>query len=138
MREFKCKSLGNDCTWRHEARTEELLADRVVLHLRDVHDQHEVGSELLGRIKNLFTPLSAPEIAEAEAHEPVLKEYHCDLGAACTWRYIAMTEDLIADGVAVHAREAHGIAEFSPEMIARVKQSAHAWGEVPGEEKKAA
>jgi predicted small metal-binding protein len=29
MRTFACKSLGNNCTWKHIARTEELLADVV-------------------------------------------------------------------------------------------------------------
>jgi len=38
-----------------------------------------------------------------------------------------MREELIVDGVAVHAGEAHGIKEFTPEMIANVKKSAHEW-----------
>jgi len=123
MKEFVCKSLGNKCTWRHIAKTEELLADIVAVHLRDVHGVREVSPDMLGKIKNLFTPATDA----AGAVDLVLKEYNCDMGPKCTWRYIAMTEELIADGAAVHARDVHGIKEFTPEMIARVKKSAHTW-----------
>jgi predicted small metal-binding protein len=125
MREFACKSLGNDCTWKHIAKTEELLADIVAVHLRDVHGVREVSPVMLGKIKNLFAFPTAADAAGAA--DLVLKEYNCDMGPECTWRYIAMTEELIADGAAVHAREAHGIKEFTPEMIAKVKKSAHEW-----------
>jgi len=57
---------------------------------------------------------------------------------SCTWRYIAMTEELIADGAAVHAREAHGVKEFTPAMIANVKKSAHEWDREREKEKKVA
>ena len=125
MREFRCENLGNKCTWKHIARTEELLADMVAVHLRDVHGVKEVGPEMLGKIKNhLVTPTAADAAAAADR---VLKEYNCNMEPECTWRYIAMTEELIADGAAVHAREAHGIKEFTPEMIAKVKKSAHEW-----------
>ena len=125
MREFKCASLGNKCTWKHIARTEELLADVAVLHLRDVHGVKDISPDMLGKIKNSFSAPTATDAAEAA--DLVLKEYNCDLGPKCTWRYIAMTEELIADGAAVHAREVHGIKEFTPEMIAKVKRSAHEW-----------
>jgi predicted small metal-binding protein len=126
MREFRCENLlGNKCTWKHIARTEELLADMVAVHLRDVHGVKEVGPDMLGKIKNLFeTPTAADAAAAADL---VLKEYNCNMEPECTWRYIAMTEELIADGAAVHAREAHGIKEFTPEMIAKVKKSVHEW-----------
>jgi predicted small metal-binding protein len=120
MREFRCESLGNNCSWKHIA-TEELLTDMVALHLRDVHGVQALDSDMVGRIKNLFTyPTKADAAAAADL---VMKEYNCDISPECTWRYIAMTEELIADGAAVHAREAHGIREFSPEMIAHVKKS---------------
>ncbi len=125
MREFDCKSMGNDCSWKHIANTEELLADIVAVHLRDIHGVREVSPTMLGTIKNLFT---IPSSKDAErAANLVLKEYNCDMGPGCTWRYIAMTEELLADGAAIHAREAHGIREFTPEMIAKVKKSAHEW-----------
>ncbi len=133
MREFRCESLGNSCSWRHIANTEELLADITAIHLRDVHDVAEVSPEMLGKIKNLFTFPSAQDAAGAA--DLVLKEYNCDMDPECSWRYIAMTEELIADGAAAHAREAHGIKEFTPEMIARVKKSAHEW-EAEGEKEK--
>ncbi len=125
MKEFACASLGNNCTWKHIAKTEEFLADMAAIHLRDVHGVLEIDPDMLGKIKNLFTsPTSADAARSADL---VLKEYNCDMDPACTWRYIAMTEELISDGAAVHAREAHGIKEFTPEMIAKVKKSAHEW-----------
>ena len=47
MREFKCASLGNNCTWKHIAKTEELLADVVALHLRDVHGMKAVSQDMV-------------------------------------------------------------------------------------------
>ena len=125
MREFACKSLGNGCTRKQSAKTEELLADIVAVHLRDVHGISALGPDMLGKIKNAF---SNPSPVEAEDVETlVLKEYDCDLGPKCGWHYVAQTEELIADGVAVHAREAHGIKEFTPEMRVQVENALHAW-----------
>jgi len=126
MRTFACKSLGNKCSWKHISRTEELLADVVAVHLRDVHGVTSLTPELVSKIKNAF---SNPTSVEAKAAENlVLKEFACkDLGNKCNWKYIAQTEELIVDGVAVHARESHGIKEFTPEMAAKVKQLAREW-----------
>jgi predicted small metal-binding protein len=133
MREFKCSSLGYGCSWKYIA-TEELLADMVALHLRDVHGVQAIDSDMVGTIKNLF---SYPTKADAaEAADLVMKEYICELGPGCTWRYIAMTEDLITDGAAMHAREKHGIRDFSPEMMAGGKRSIRNWA--GGEKSKAA
>lgn len=136
MKEFRCKDMGNNCTWKHIAKTEELLADIVAVHLRDIHGVKEVGPDMLGKIKNLFLYPSAVDAAGAA--DLVLKEYNCTLEPECTWRYIAMTEELMADGTAVHAREAHGIKEFTPEMIASVKKSAHTWEPEREQDKKVA
>ena len=126
MREFTCASLGNKCTWKHIARTEELLADVVAVHLRDVHGMKALSTEMVGKIKNAFKNPSPVDAERAEAL--VMKEFKCrDLGYSCTWRYIAQTEDLIADGVAVHTREAHGIKEFTAEMKTKVEYSLQAW-----------
>ncbi len=126
MREFRCASLGNDCTWKHIAKTEELLADMVAVHLRDVHGMKALTPDIVGKVKNLFSNPSPMDAEKAEGL--VLKEFRCqDIGQKCSWKYIAQTEELIADGVAVHAREAHGIKEFSPEMMTRVKNSVHEW-----------
>lgn len=125
MKKFACKSMGIDCSWTHVARTEELLLDMVALHARDVHHLTALTPEMIGRIKTSFTN---PSPAETPAEEDlVLKEFRCDLGPKCAWHYIAQTEDLIADGVAVHAREAHGIREFTPEMKARVEKNLRVW-----------
>ena len=125
MRELKCASLGYTCKWKHIANTEELLADIAAIHLRDVHGMKAISPDMLGKIKNAFTP---PSEADAETFGDVkLKEYNCDMAPKCSWRYVAMTEELIADGAAVHAREAHGIKEFSTAMIAKVKKAAHEW-----------
>jgi predicted small metal-binding protein len=132
MREFKCASLGYQCSWKHIA-TEERLADMAALHLRDVHGVQAIDSEMVGRIKNLFTyPTKADAAAAADL---VMKEYNCDMGPECTWRYIAMSEDLVSEGAAAHARERHGIKEISREMLAKINRSIHKW---VGDRKKAA
>ena len=125
MREFTCKSLGYDCSWKHIARTEELLADTVAVHLRDIHGIPSMDQGLVGKVKNLFT--NPPPVEAVAAESLVLKEYNCDIGPGCTWRYIAQTEELIADGVAVHARQSHGVQDFSREMITKVKNASHEW-----------
>jgi predicted small metal-binding protein len=126
MKEFKCASLGNKCTWKHIAKTEELLTDVVAVHLRDVHGMTALNTEMVGKIKNAF---SNPDPIEAiKAEGLVMKEFNCkDLGYSCNWKYIAQTEELIADGVAVHTREAHGIKDFTPEMKVKVENALHEW-----------
>lgn len=125
MKQFACRSLGNNCNWKHIANTEELLADVVAVHLRDVHGTAALSQEVVGKIKTLFTDASPAEARAAESL--VLKEYRCSLGPGCGWHYIAQTEDLITDGVAIHAREKHNIREFTPAMITTVKNSLHEW-----------
>lgn len=127
MREFTCRSLGYDCGWKHLARTEELLTDVVAIHLRDVHEVPELTQDMVVRIKRVFTDGEHIEMPR-EDEEPILKEFQCrDLGMDCGFRYIAQTEDLITDGVAVHAREVHGITEFSSELKVKVANSLHEW-----------
>jgi len=126
MREFKCANLGYQCTWKHIAKTEELLADIAAIHLRDVHGVTALSAELVGKIKNAFS--NAPRVKVKRSEDLVMKEFLCkDLGHNCTWKYIAQTEDLIADGVAVHVREAHGTKEFTQELKVKVGKSLHAW-----------
>lgn len=136
MREIKCTSLGYTCKWKHIAKTEELLADVTAIHLRDVHGVKEISPDMLGKIKNAFMP---PSKADAEKFGDIKsKVYNCDIGPNCSFRYIAMTEELIVDGVAVHAREAHNIKEFSPDMIAKVKKAAQEWSLDSDKKRKAA
>jgi predicted small metal-binding protein len=125
MRAFKCSSLGNKCSWKHIARTEELLADVVAVHLRDVHGISALDSSMVAKIKNAFSNPTPVEVKEAEGLG--LKVYRCELGKGCAWKYVAQTEELIVDGVAVHAREAHGISEFSSEMKVRVENALQPW-----------
>jgi predicted small metal-binding protein len=125
MREFKCRSIGNDCSWKHIAKTEELLADIVAVHLRDVHGRQSLDNDMVVKIKNAF---SNPAPLESKAAEDlIMKVYRCGLGKGCEWKYIAQTEELIVDGVAVHAREAHGIREFSAEMKVKVEKALQPW-----------
>lgn len=127
MREFACRSLGQDCGWKHAARTEELLTDVVAIHLRDVHGVPALTQEMVGAIKQVFNNAEPIEISEGNA-EPELKVASCkDLGLNCGFKYIAQTAELIADGIAMHARETHGITEFSADMATRVKNMAHDW-----------
>ena len=126
MKIFACRSMGNDCTWKHTARTDDLLIDIVAMHLRQVHGLDRMTPEEIGAVRKLIAEPAPGLDMEAETAE--LKEFRCaDIGQRCDWHYIAQTEDLIADGVAVHAREAHGIKEFTPQLIADVKKSIHAW-----------
>ena len=126
MKEFTCRSLGNECSWKHIAKTEELLVDMAAVHLRDVHGMAALSADMVGTIKKLISNPSPIEAKDAESL--VLKEFRCqDIGQKCSWHYIAQTEELITDGVAVHAREAHGIWEFTPEMISQVKNAIHPW-----------
>lgn len=126
MRTFTCASLGYKCEWSHMAKTEELLTDIAAIHLRDVHGVKTITAEMVGKIKNAFSNPSP--IEEKRAEGLVLREFNCrDLGHDCAWKYIAQTEDLIVDGVAVHEREAHGIKEFTPEMKVQVENALHVW-----------
>jgi predicted small metal-binding protein len=103
-----------------------LLTDVAAVHLRDVHGLTGINAEMVGRIKRSFSNPSPIEAREAEGL--ILKEFKCsDLGYKCNFKYIAQTEDLIVDGVAVHAREAHGIKDFTPELKAKVANALHAW-----------
>jgi len=125
MREFKCSSMGNKCSWRHIAKTEDLLADVVAVHLRDVHGQQALGNDMVTKIKKSF---GNPSPVEAKAAETLgLKVYHCELEKGCGFKYIAQTEELIVDGVAVHAREKHGVKEFSHEMKVKVEKALKPW-----------
>jgi predicted small metal-binding protein len=126
MRAFKCSSLGNRCSWKHIAKTEELLADVVAVHLREAHGIKALDSNMVAKIKNSFSNPTPVEAKEAESL--TLKVYQCGLGKGCDWKYIAQTEELIVDGVAVHAREVHGISEFSSEMKVRVENALQPWG----------
>jgi predicted small metal-binding protein len=127
MKEFACRSIGVDCSWKHEARTEELLADVAALHLRDVHGMRALGADTVARIKQTFSEPS-PVDERTGSEEPVLKEFRCsDLGQNCSWHFIAQTEELIVDGVAVHARDAHGIREFTQEMKVSVENALRPW-----------
>lgn len=126
MREFKCASLGQKCNWKHIAKTEELLTDIVAVHMREAHGVAALSQDIVGKIKNAFN--NAPRVEVKIENDLVLKEFRCkDLGHNCTWKYIAQTEELIADGVAVHAREAHGIKEFTSELKTKVENSLHVW-----------
>lgn len=126
MKEFLCKKIGNDCSWKHIARTDDLLLDMAALHLRDVHGVASLDASMLAKIRQTFS--NPTPIAAKEAEGLVLKEFRCsDLGQKCPWHYVAQTEDLIVDGVAVHAREAHGITEFTPEMKVKVENLLRVW-----------
>ena len=126
MKQFTCATLGYQCGWRHIAKTEELLADIAAIHLRDVHGVTAIDAAMVGKIKNAF---SNPTTIEArETGELTMREFECrELGNSCGWKYIAQTEELIVDGVAMHAREVHGIKEFTPELKAKVENSLHEW-----------
>jgi predicted small metal-binding protein len=129
MKQFKCSYLGLTDRWKHVERTDDLLLDTVALHLRDVHGMTSLSQEMLGKIRKSFTSPSTAEAAAAA--DLVLREYNCDRDPACTWRYLAQTEDLILEGTEAHLREKHGVKELTPEMAEKVKKAIH-----PHKEKK--
>jgi predicted small metal-binding protein len=50
------------------------------------------------------------------------KEIACnDVVPGCQFKTTAATEDELVKKVAQHAREAHGLAEVTPEVLAKVK-----------------
>ncbi len=122
-KEYRCRSIGIDCPWKHVAQTEDLLLDAAALHLRDIHGETGLSKERMALIRNSF---GKPSIEAEEI--PTMKEFRCkDIGLQCNWKYMAQTEDLIVDAAAVHARDVHNITEFSPEMIAKVKKGIREW-----------
>jgi predicted small metal-binding protein len=112
MKEFKCSYLGLNNRWKHIARTEDLLLDTVALHLRDVHGM-SLSQEMPAKTRNSFTWPSAADAAAATAF--VLQAYNCDRDPACTWRYLAQTEDLILGDTETPVRKKLGV-KFTPEM----------------------
>ncbi len=46
-----------------------------------------------------------------------------DVGIDCDWHACAETEEEVLAQAAEHAREDHGITEFSDEMIAKTKEA---------------
>jgi predicted small metal-binding protein len=106
MKIFTCESLNNGCTWSMTARTEELLMDRVALHLRAAHDATEISQEMVGRIKNLF---KSPWLDDAAGSvDVIMREYNCDREPRCTWEFIAQAESMLTGNKAVHERELVG------------------------------
>lgn len=127
MKEFACKSLGYECGWRYIGKTDELLTDIVAVHMRDVHGVAALTQEMVGEIKHTF---SKSEVVDStyQEEELGLKEFKCrDMGLNCDFHYIAQTKELMVDGVALHAREAHGISDFTAEMATKVKSLAQTW-----------
>jgi predicted small metal-binding protein len=119
--EIKCSDLGHgECNWKAVSNTEDKLADLVAVHMRDQHGVSEFTQEMIAEVKNLATEASLQIWDE----DPMLMEYHC---SNCNWRYIAQTVNLIADAVALHARDQHGVTEFTEEMITEVKNSLNPW-----------
>ncbi|RMG03784.1 MAG: DUF1059 domain-containing protein, partial [Nitrospirae bacterium] len=112
--EFKCNKLGNrGCKWKAISNTEDKLVDLVAVHMRDEHDVKDFTQEMIAEVKQKMSEVSL----KGEGDIPEMKEYRCP---ECNWRYLAQTENLIADAAALHARDVHGVKEFTEEMIAEV------------------
>lgn len=120
--EVKCSDLGHaDCNWKAVSNTEDKLVDFVAVHARDHHGVQNFTQEMIAGVKNKLNQIS---VSPGEEEEPAMKEYHCP---KCSWRYIAQTDDLIADAAAVHARDEHDVQNFTQEMIHEVKNSLKPW-----------
>ena len=51
-----------------------------------------------------------------------MPKFDCkDLGMNCSWSTEAENLDQLFDEIKRHAAEAHGITEFSPELVEKVK-----------------
>lgn len=93
MIQFKCQSLGNDCTWTYRENSEYVLLDVVGMHLREVHNVKEVDLDLLGKIRTSIT-YPTPSDAAAKA-DMIMQKYNCEGDPECSARYNAVIEDLI-------------------------------------------
>ncbi len=119
---ISCRELGHEgCNWHAVSNTEDRLVDFVAVHSRDHHGIRDFTQEMIATVKNRLG--NVPETTAGE-EEPVMKEYRCP---KCSWRYLAQTDDLIVDAVALHARDAHEIKEFSREMGQKVKSHLTEW-----------
>jgi predicted small metal-binding protein len=120
--EIKCSDLGNsDCNWKAVANTEDKLVDFVAVHARDHHGVQNFTQEMIANVKN---KISTPAGKETTEEEPAMMEYSCP---DCDWRYIAQTNDLIVDAVALHARDVHNVNIFTEEMRGSVKKKLKPW-----------
>ena len=121
--EIRCRELGHEeCNWHAVSNTEDKLVDFVAVHARDHHGITDFTQEMIATVKNRLGTIVA-EAGESE-EEPVMREYHC---TKCDWKYIAQTEDLIVDAVALHARDVHDVREFTKEMGHKVTQRLTDW-----------
>lgn len=103
MKEFPCSGLIPNCKGVLKAQTEELLAELVALHLRDVHGVQSVPPEKIAEIKRLFIN---PESSDsAFVVDRIFEKYNCDGDPECTWRYIAQAETILTGRDKVHERE---------------------------------
>jgi predicted small metal-binding protein len=106
MKIFTCENVKSGCTWSMTAQTEELLLDRVALHLRGAHDILEITPAMVGTIKNLFR---SPWLDDAAGSvDVIMREYNCDREPRCTWAFIAQAESMLTGNRAVHERELAG------------------------------
>lgn len=125
--EIKCKDIGNEeCNWSAISGTEDRLVDYVAVHARDQHGVKEFTQEMIATVKNSLGNTTVPIVDE---EEPIMRIYTC---ANCSWKYIAQTEDLIVDAAAVHARDTHGVREFTKEMGREVVGSLREWTGISG------
>jgi predicted small metal-binding protein len=93
MIQIKCASLGYECPWTYRENSEYVLLDVVGMHLREVHNVHEVDLDLLGKIR---TSLTYPAPSDAAARvDIIMHKYNCEGDPECSERYKKEMENLI-------------------------------------------
>ncbi len=103
MKEFTCKSLGNNCNAILKAPTEERLIESVSLHLREEHGMISLSQENVAAIKRLFTSPATRDAAQIV--DRIFEKYNCDSDPECSWRYIAEAEMVLTGSPMTHAEE---------------------------------
>ncbi len=103
MKEFRCRDLGHKCDVVLTARTEDLLADMVSVHLRAVHGVDSMSAESVAKVKNLFVNRATADAAMVV--DRIFEKYNCNAEPECTWRFIAEAEMILGGGAGAHERE---------------------------------
>jgi predicted small metal-binding protein len=103
MKQFSCSMLGNACNVVLTAQTEERLAEKVSIHLRDVHGMIALSQDIVGKIKRAMVNRSIPDAASVV--DRIFEKYNCEREPECTWRYIAEAEMILTGDKNAHGRE---------------------------------
>jgi len=103
MKQLSCSKLGHGCNVVLTAPTEELLVEKVSIHLRDVHGMTAISQDMVGQIKRAMADRSIKDAASVV--DRIFGKYNCERDPECTWRYIAEAEMILTGDTSAHRRE---------------------------------